>query len=184
MVTEYIREYVKEECSKTGLTKELYDNHIVVVADYGARLARLLGADAMVVELASYLHDFSAVHNFEHLNDHAINGSKMAEELLRQFKFSDEIVNNVMDAILTHSKPINNKKSSVEAICLSNADAMSQLSKPIFWLYFGYAIKKRSYNECIKVYMKWMEDNWATMIQPARDMMQEEYAFVKTLKSK
>lgn len=182
MITDYIREYVKEECSITTLTRELYDNHIKVVADYGAKLARLLGADAQVVELASYLHDFSAVHNFEHLNDHGIKGSKLPEDLLKQFKFSDQTISQVKDAIITHSKPPKGKITSDEAICLSNADAMSQIVKPFFWLYFGYTVKKRSYEECIKAYLKWMSNNWMIMIEPAKEMISEEYAFLQNIK--
>jgi uncharacterized protein len=181
VITNYIRELVKEEYSNTTITRELYTNHILVTADYGARLARLLGADARVVELASYLHDFSTVHEYEHSNSHTVKSSKKMDELLRQFKIPEDIISGVIEAVLNHSRPINSKKASVEAICLSNAEAMSQLSKPVFWLYYGYVVKKRTYEECIKVYIKWMEENWKTMIDPAKDMMTEEYAYLKKL---
>jgi uncharacterized protein len=134
------------------------------------------------VELASYLHDFTTIHDFEHINDHPIKGAKVADDLLRQFNYSDEIIGKVKDAILYHSKPQNAKNISLEAICLSNADAMSLLAKPLFWLYFGYAVKKRNYNDSIQSYVSWMEDNWKSMIEPAKEMMAEEYAFIKKMK--
>ncbi len=182
MVTDYIREYVKTECYKETFTRELYDNHIVVVAEFGAKLAKILNADFQVVQLAAYLHDFSSVHNFELLNEHRVKEAKVADELLQQFNYSENIINQVKDTILKHSKPQNKKQLTAEAICLFNADAMSQLAKPLFWLYFGYTIKKRSYKECIEIYTKWMEDNWKNMIEPAREMMMEEYEFIKKLK--
>ncbi len=182
MVTDYIRGYVKEECSRSTLTQELYENHILVTASYGARLARLLGADTQVVELASYLHDLSLVHDFEQPYDHRMKGSIPVDELLKQFKFSEETIDQVKEAILLNTKPLSGKKASIEAICLSNADAMSKLAKPFFWLYYGYNHKKRSYKEGIAVYLKWMEDNWKTMIDPAKEMMTENYEFLKYLK--
>jgi uncharacterized protein len=182
VITDYIREYVKAECSKTTFNRELYENHILVVADYGAKLAKILGADKQAVELASYLHDFAIVHNFEQSNEHHVKGAKVAEDLLIQFKYSDDIINKVRDAILMHLKPQNGKNVSTEAICLSNADAMSQLAKPLFWLYYGYTIKKKNYNDCIHTYIKSMEDNWQAMIEPAKEMMAQEYAAVQKLK--
>lgn len=182
MVTDYIREYVKAECSKTTFNHELYENHIKVVAGYAVRLAEILGADKLVVELASYLHDFAAVHNFEHANDHHIIGAKAAEELLYQFKFSDDIISQVKEALLMHTKPQSKNGASIEAVCLSNAVAMSQLAKPSFWMYYGFTVKKKNYNDCIRKYVKWMEENWQTMIEPAREMMSTEYAALERIK--
>ncbi len=184
MVTDYIREYVKEECSKSTQTKELYENHILVVAAYGARLARLLGADAQVVELASYLHDFSLIHDFEQPYDHGIKGSMLVDELLKQFKFSDDTIDQVKQAILSSSKPLSGKNVPIEAICLSNADAMSKLAKPFYWLYYGYANKKRTYKEGITVYLKWMDENWKAMVEPAKEMMADNYEFLNNLRKK
>lgn len=182
MVIDYIREYIKAECDKATLTRELYDNHIVLVAGYGVKLAKILGADSQVIELASYLHDFSVIYDFEHPNDHPIKGAKVIDDLLKQFSYSEQTICQVKDAILAHSKPQNSRQMSAEAICLSNADAMSQLAKPVFWLYYGYTVKNRNYKDCIKIYAKRMEDNWKTMIEPAKEMMAEEYTYLKKLK--
>lgn len=180
MVTDYIREFVKQECKKSQLTMDLYENHILLVAEYGERLAKLLGADSLVVELASYLHDFSPVHNFDHKNDHAIKNPKLIQELLTRFKFSDSVIKEVTETIMANSRPIN-EKASIEVICLSNAEAMSQLAKPVFWIFYNDGTGQKPYKECVKSYVDWMEANWKTMISEARDMMAEEYDFLKKL---
>ncbi|MCX7772965.1 MAG: HD domain-containing protein [Clostridia bacterium] len=182
MLKDYIREYVKEECSKSEAFRELYENHILIVAKYGVQLADLLGADAEAVELAAYLHDFSAVLDFEHINDHAIKGSKMADTLLRQFNYKEEKIQLVKQAIAHHSKPLKLNEGSLEAVCLSNADAMSQIAKPYFWLYFNFAVKKRSYEDGIKEYRQWMEANWQAMIDEARQIVEKDYEGVKQIK--
>lgn len=182
MVTDYIRGFVKQECSKTTLTKELYENHIILVRDYGAKLAKLLDADALIVELASYLLDFSSVYQFDHHYDHTIPGLRGIEELLRQFKFSDETISGVLEVIAQYNKPNPMKGASKEAICVINAEAMSQLARPLFWLYYGYAVKHKSYNEGIASYMQWMESRWEMMIEPAKEMMTKEYELLKRLK--
>jgi len=183
MVTDYIREFVKQECKKTQLTMDLYENHILLVAEYGERLSKLLGADSLVVELASYLHDFSSVHNFDHKTDHSIKNPKLIQELLSKFKFSESVIKGVTETIMANSRPINGK-ATIEAICLSNAEAMSQLAKPVFWMFFNNSAEQKPYKECVKTYIDWMESNWKTMISEARDMMAEEYAFLKKLYNK
>lgn len=186
MVTDYIREYVKEECNKSFKAKELYENHILVVADYAVRLGRLLGADSLIVELSSYLHDFSTHHNFEHKNNHTLEGSKKIQELLRQFKFSEDVIERVSDTILANSRPYNNKNLSKEAICLFNAEAMSLIAKPVFWIYYSNLLneKKRTYKDNVRVYLEWVDENWKHMIDAARDMMSEEYASLKELSNR
>ncbi len=182
MVTDYIREYVKEECNKSLKAKELFENHILVVTDYAVRLGRLLGADSLIVELSSYLHDFSSHHNFEHKNDHTLKGTKEIQDLLRQFKFSDDVIEQVLDTILANSRPYN-KNATKEAICLFNAEAMSLIAKPVFWIYYSNLINenKRSYKDNVRVYLDWVEDSWKNMIDAARDMMTEDYASLKNL---
>lgn len=182
VVTDYIREFVKQECSKTTITRELYENHIVLVADYGARLSKLLKADSEVVELASYLHDFSVVYQFEHHYDHAIKSGNMIEGLLSQFKFPDETIRRVNEVIAQYDKATPSKEASNEALCLLNADAMSQLAKPLFWLYYGYTVKNKSYLQGIKSYLKWMDRQWEMMIEPAKEMMAKEYELLKGFK--
>lgn len=182
MVTDYIREFVKQECSKTTLTKELYENHIILVRDYGAKLSQLLGAEALVVELASYLLDFSSVYQFDHHFDHAIPGVQRVEGLLRKFKFADETIEKVLEVIAQYNKPNPMKNASKEAICLINAEAMSQLAKPLFWIYYGYTVKRKTYNEGISSYLQWMESRWELMIPQAREMMAKEYELIKRLK--
>ncbi len=182
MVTDYIREYVKQECSKNTMARELYENHIILVSDFGAKLSKLLGADALVVELASYLHDFSSIYQFDHHYDHTIPGVHRIDGLLRQFKFSDETIARVLEVIAQYNKPNPVEGASKEAVCLINADAMSQLSKPLFWLYFGYTVKNKSYNEGITSYLKWMESRWKIMMEPAKEMMAKEYEHLKRFK--
>ncbi|NMA67001.1 MAG: HD domain-containing protein, partial [Clostridiaceae bacterium] len=161
MVTDYIRGFVKEECSKTQLTRELYENHILVVADYGAKLGRLLEADPLILELSCYLHDFSPLHNFEHKNNHSFKNPKNIEEFLQKFKFSNQIIEQVKDTILANANPIRSKNATKEQICLFNAEAMSLLAKPVFWLYYSNSIaeNKRSHKDNLKVYIDWMEYN-------------------------
>ena len=186
MVTDYIRGYVREECSKTQLTRELYENHILVVVDYGTKLGRLLEADPLVIELAFYLHDFSPLHNFERKYSHNFKSSKSIEELLSKFKFPKNIIENICETISANASPVRRKNATKEQICLFNAEAMSLLAKPAFWLYYSNSIRenKMSYKDNLKTYIDWIEENWNNMIDEARDMMAEEYEFAKQLINK
>lgn len=182
MVTDYLRGYVREECNKSLVTKELFNNHIRLVAEYGIKLAKFYNADIQIVELSSYLHDFTVIHNFEHPHEHAIKGSGIADSLLKQFKYSDDIISRVNSTIASHIKHKGGDFDSNEALCLYNADIMSQLSKPLYWIYYSHTVKGRDYEEGIKTYLSWVEGKWQTMTEYAQKMMQQEYALIKALK--
>ncbi|MCX7711551.1 MAG: HD domain-containing protein, partial [Clostridia bacterium] len=76
MVTKRIRAYVEEECRKaTSGLDMLFEEHILVVANYAELLAERFNADKEVVELAAYLHDFSVIVDPETANEHHIAGA-------------------------------------------------------------------------------------------------------------
>ena len=66
MIVEDMRGLVLEACGDPAnlLSPGFFHDHVLVVAAYAAALAPRLGADTEVVELASYLHDLSAVRDF------------------------------------------------------------------------------------------------------------------------
>lgn len=173
LLANYIGEYVKGECQNSPLGKSLYENHFILVARYGLKLARKTGADPEIVELASYLHDFSVVLNIDTLQDHEIRGMEIAENLLTQFHYPKDKIEKVKICILNHSSPRRPNAASAEEVCVSNADLMSQIAKPDYWLQFYSSVINR-FDGRIR-FSNLINDNWPLLVDPAKEMMREQY---------
>jgi putative nucleotidyltransferase with HDIG domain len=108
MMTAGIREYVREQCGRKGnvFGPSFFDEHFAVVAGFAGRLARRLGADEEIVELAAYLHDISAVRDAAASPDHASLSAELARRLPSERGYPSGRVAAVVQAIASHSSPL------------------------------------------------------------------------------
>ena len=81
--------------------------------------------------------------------------------------------------MIKHVSPIGLNGGTVEEICLSNADAMSQIVNPLYWLYFAFKIRNLSYDEGKKWCLNRIDDNWSKLIDPAKDLIESDYVRIK-----
>jgi hypothetical protein len=81
----------------------------------------------------------------------------------------------------THSKPIQIGDGPLEAVCVSNADAISQIIRPAYWTYYIFSVRKISFEQGREWYSLRIKENWDSLIQPAKDMIREEYDHMKAL---
>lgn len=183
MSTTAISEFVLAECSRNenafGLS--FFDEHVALVVSYGKKLAQQLGADVEIVELAAYLHDLSAVRDVTILSEHAIRGAVLAQRLLSEWGYSVDKARRVAECIASHSSPIPLGVGTLEEVCLSNADAIAQISRPTFWLFYAFTIRKLSFTAGRQWLLNLVERNWTTMVGPARDMAREAYQLAAKL---
>jgi uncharacterized protein len=167
-----IRELVREECGREAnvFGPAFFEEHVAVVADAATRLAGELGADAEIVELAAWLHDLAAVRDPATLPEHAARGAALAREILSAHGYPEERASRVAGAIAAHSVPGGN---SPEEICVSNADAVAQIARPAYWLYFAFHVRKLDFHAG----RQWLEDlfagRWKAMAPEARNLARE-----------
>lgn len=173
LLADYVREYVRGECGYSAFGKGFYENHLLVVAQFGLRLARETGADLEIVELAAYLHDFSVVLDMKTLPDHKKKGVEIAENLLRHFNYPADKLEKVKLCILNHSSPASGESASLEEVCLANADIMSRIAKPDYWLNFYYSVLKVGDGK--SRYLDRINLEWPLLIESARDIIKEQY---------
>jgi uncharacterized protein len=173
-----VRQLVLQECHRPGnmLGPSFFSQHLAVVAEYSVKLASSLGANLEVAELASYLHDLSAVRNISTLPQHAIVSAALAREILAERGFSAEVIGPVAQAITTHSSPVQIGHGSLEEVCVSNADAVAQIVRPQYWSYFAFGVRRLSFEEGNRWLAERMRANWAAMIEPAKELARDEYA--------
>jgi len=183
MITEAVREYVFNECrsSRNALGSGFLGEHLAVVVEYGGMLAGTLTADLEIVELAAWLHDIAPVQDIAALPRHPGLGVEIARTLLQGNCYPSERVERVSRCILSHSVPVQIGGGAPEDVCLSNADAMSLIARPTYWLYFVFKVRQLGFEEGRAWLLRRVESNWAALIQPARDIIQEEYRRTKAL---
>ena len=172
-----------DECSsgKNAFGPAFFAQHLSVVVEYAKRLGRTLAADLEIIELAAWLHDISAVQDFAALPKHPALSAAMARKMLREKDYPSERIERVARCIASHSAPVQIGDGLPEEVCVSNADAMSQIVKPVYWLYYAFRVRQFGFAEGREWFRQRVEKNWAELIQPAKDVVENEYRQVRAL---
>jgi len=180
---EAIRTYVRQACERKEniFGSAFYERHLAEVAKWAAKLSESLHADYETVELASYLHDLSAVLDATTISNHSQASAVLATELLRQMGASSMLQDRVARAIRSHSDPLPMDGGPLESVCLSNADAMARISQPAYWLCFVFSVRNLGFEEGRLWLRTLVERHWQLMIPPARDLIAGQYDFVLKL---
>jgi uncharacterized protein len=183
MMIETARQYVLDRCGsdKNVFGPAFFEQHLLVVRAYALKLAAALGADAEIVELASYLHDLAAVGDISLIPEHHLLGADLAREFLRQHGCPSDRIEGVARCIASHSAPVQRGDGSPEEVCVSNADAMSQIVRPVYWLYYAFQVRRFDFETGRAWYRQRVDDNWNRLIPQARDTVEAEYRFTRDL---
>lgn len=134
---------VREECllPANRFGPEFFAEHLDLVTRLALALAPGVGADPLVVGLAGYLHDLSAVRDFTVLPDHARESARLARELLPAQGFSPAIADAVARCAESHSTPARPGTGTPEEICVSSADVLSHLARPAYWCFYLFRVR-------------------------------------------
>lgn len=135
-----IKDLIKKECSTSSSGKEeylnIFDFHLLGVEKWAKELLKELPeADEEVVMLGVWLHDLQRIRGLE--GDHAEVGAIEAEKVLKQFGYSDEIIEHVKEMVLAHRCDDDLLPQTLEGKILASADAMSHYFNDF---YLGLAI--------------------------------------------
>jgi putative nucleotidyltransferase with HDIG domain len=181
MLVSTIRDYVHAECQREGnpFGADFFEQHVLVVADYGERIARQLNADSEIVAVSAYLHDISVIQDSTTLPVHNVRGAEIAVQYLTGLSYSPEAIEMVRGCIVSHTCPLQIGEGTLEEVCLSNADAASQIAKFPYFLYYSFIVRKLSYGDGKEWLRVLLERNWNKMIEPARNMVKREYLLAK-----
>jgi uncharacterized protein len=182
-VTETVLTLVKEKCespnNRFGL--EFIDQHILVVQRFALILAEKFGADQKAVSAAALLHDISAIEDFDNLSEHAELSAKRAVELLSPggalsaIGFDAHRIERIATCMSEHSTPRRHGETIVESVCVSNADAMSQIVRPFYWYNYARDFKMLSNEGALQWYRALVERNWEPLIDAGKNLVKEEY---------
>jgi uncharacterized protein len=121
---EKIKEIVKRELSFCSAHN--FD-HVMRVYNLAMHLAENEDVDLDVVGAAALLHDIGGrkeVDDSTGKTDHAIEGAKMAEPILKDLGYSKDKIKHIQDCIISHRYRTENKPKTQEAKIIFDADKL------------------------------------------------------------
>lgn len=100
-------------------------SHVERVYNLALRIAKEENADLDVVKAAALLHDIArALEDEGKIDDHAVEGAKMARKILEEVNFPKEKIDKVIHCIEVHRFRKNVKAEFLEAKILQDADRL------------------------------------------------------------
>jgi uncharacterized protein len=103
-------------------------SHVERVTLLAKQIGKKEGADLEVLEAACLLHDIAREKEDKGLvEDHALEGSKMARKILNKIGYPKNKINNVCHSILVHRWKKNGPPETLEARILQDADRLDAL---------------------------------------------------------
>ncbi len=177
----WVRDVVRQDCLAESniFGVSFFDQHLEVVAGYAHDLASPLGADPETVELAAWLHDLSAVRDPATLPDHPRRSAELAFEMLANHGCASALYHGVARAIASHAAPLAPASASPEEVCLSDADALAQIARPAYWLYFAFKVRRLDFEAARAWLLARYEANWKALAEPARALGEERYQLAR-----
>jgi putative nucleotidyltransferase with HDIG domain len=149
--------------------------HLELVAKYGLALAKKLKADAEVVELAAYLHDYASLLDINNAARHHLVGAELAEKILADLKLPREKINAVKECILAHRGSVQRKKRTLEAKILASADAMSHFYYIPDMFYLTYGVHRLKSDEGAVWLKAKLQRSWHKIVLPeGREMIKKD----------
>ena len=116
--------------------------HIIAVVKNAEILAEKYGANKEIVMIAAWLHDIASITDCSLYELHHIHGAEMAHLILKEYGYDDKKISLVQKCIRNHRGSISSEKTSLEEICVADADAISHFDSVPSLLVFSLRPKK------------------------------------------
>lgn len=175
-IINYLKKEVKNraenENNKFGIGA-LY--HIEAVVKNSEILANKYNADKEVCIIAAWLHDIASITDYKLYQEHHIHGTKIASEILKEFKYDDDKIELVKACILNHRGSIDNKRISKEEQIIADADAISHFDSIPSLLYLAYKEKNMNIEDGKNFVKSKLERSFRKLSDESKDFYKEKF---------
>lgn len=178
---EEIKKIVEEACKKetNPFGYRAWPYHILPTVKYAKMLAKKLGADIEVVEIASLLHDYAGIVSKDMYPEHHAHGARLAEEILEKFKYPKSKIEKVKHCIYAHRASRKIPRESKEAEIVAIADSMAHFDNVPSLLYLAYVQYKMDTDKGKKWVLDKLERSWQKLTPEAKEIIKDKYEAVK-----
>lgn len=173
-----IREIVRSRCEEND-----WKYHILLVIKYSKRLAKKLKADENVAELGALLHDIGRISIKGSDADHEITGIPIAEEILKEYGYSREVIEEVKHCIESHRSSKLVLPKTIMAQIVANADAMAHFDAVPTLIQLALQLEDNDLEKAVYWVDEKIERDWKRKLTlpEAREMMGEKYNAIKLI---
>lgn len=161
-----------------------WTHHIVPAIEYSKALAKKVGADEEIVEIATILHDLGSLKcGRERQDEHHITGSEIAEEILTSFDYPKDKIEKIKHCILSHRASQTIPRESLEAEVVASADAMSHFAYINDLFYLAYVIHGLETDPGTEFVLRKLEQSYRKLMPEAKEMIDAKYNAIKIVLS-
>lgn len=176
-IVELIKEEVIKRDKESIKTKgySMYEEHIKYVVENAVRLAMKYNADVEIVELAALLHDIAVISEIGDREEHHINGSIIAEELLTKYNYPKDKIEIIKSCILKHSADIECKRDTQEEEIIADADAIAHFDNIPILFYTALRRKNLNMEDSKKWLKKKLENDYNKLSERTKLELKDKY---------
>ena len=176
-VIQEVEDIVEKACSRDTnvFGYGIWTHHILHVVRIGKKLAKQIGADPEIVEIAALLHDYAGIKNHKLHKEHHIHGANEAEKILKNLNYSEQKIKAVKHCIEKHRGSIPGKRGTPEAECLASADAIAHIENIPSLFYLAYTKFDRGIDEGADWIHKKLNRTWKKINPEFRNLIEEKY---------
>ena len=116
-VENFAKKYYKHD-------QTLWKDHIRLVREYAIKLAKIEKCDALVIEIASILHD---IGKYDGRDGHAERSYELSKEFLKRLELSEKQKKLILKCILKHGSKHAVEDNEIEVKVIQCADALGTI---------------------------------------------------------
>ncbi len=175
------QEYVLSECQKETniFGMNAYNHHFTSVVMYAKQLAKETGADMEIVQIAAWLHDIGSIKG--HYEDHHIAGQQFAEEFLKQHDYPQDKIDKIKHCIYAHRGSKDIPRETIEAQCISDADAMSHFNTVASLFYLAIHVRELETQESNDFVKSKLQRSYNKLTDIGKKLIQDKYDSVMNI---
>ena len=180
MNTDLINEIsqIVETACRTSANKfgdGMWTHHIQPMIGIVQSLAERRSADLEIVTLAVLLHDLAGVQDPAKVEEHHVHGAAEADRLLSERDYPIERIQIIKDCILSHRGSVPREKSTPEAVCVADADAIVHITGSAALLFVAYSKLGMGVDEGRRWVSEKLKRDWAKLSPDGRDVVRKEF---------
>ena len=144
-------------------------------------MAEKIGADKEIVEIAALLHDYASVKDHKLYEDHHIHGAELAGQILKEFHYPQNKIEQAKYCILCHRGSKAAQKLTKEALCVADADSMAHFDSISSLFYLAFFSHKMTIDEANNWLMQKLERSWKKLSPQAKEIIKNKYEASKIM---
>ena len=178
-ISDIVETACKQETNYFGYSA--WTHHILPVVKYAKLMAEKIEADEEIVKIAALLHDYASVKDYKLYEDHHIHGAELAEQILKEFDYPQNKIEQVKHCILCHRGSKAAQKLTKEALCVADADSMAHFDSISSLFYLAFFSHKMNIDEANNWLMQKLERSWNKLSPQAKDIIKDKYEASKIM---